>query len=168
MPPPLAAGELREYRDIGVAPLALGGRGGGQMVANDRVEPLLAAPQRDRIEREARLGGGDRIDPDPRVGLRRGGRHRWQVDRGGGGAGQRLDYAAVERVGKVRFGRRACRVRHVHRPLVPRPRPARGGEDGKPRGAQRGNQVPAYEAAGAHHQHVSGRGHGRRCRRWQR
>ena len=57
-----AANEAREYRQIGVAPLALGGRGGGRMAASAVVEPLLAAPERSRIEREARLGAGDRIE----------------------------------------------------------------------------------------------------------
>jgi hypothetical protein len=31
----------REFRDVGVAPLAMGGMSGGRMVAGERVEPLL-------------------------------------------------------------------------------------------------------------------------------
>jgi murein DD-endopeptidase MepM/ murein hydrolase activator NlpD len=52
----------REYRDIGIAPLGAGGRSGGRMAANDRVEPLLVAPERAQIDLEARLSGGDRIE----------------------------------------------------------------------------------------------------------
>ena len=52
----------REYRDLGVAPLALGGQSGGRMAASARVEPLLVAPERAQIDLEARLGGGDRIE----------------------------------------------------------------------------------------------------------
>jgi len=52
----------REYRDVGVAPLALGGRSGGRMTAGERVEPLLVAPERAAIELDARLGEGDRIE----------------------------------------------------------------------------------------------------------
>jgi len=52
----------REYRDIGVAPLGLGGRSGGRMAAGDRVEPLLFAPERAQVDLQARLGGGDRIE----------------------------------------------------------------------------------------------------------
>jgi murein DD-endopeptidase MepM/ murein hydrolase activator NlpD len=54
--------ESREYRDIGLAPLGAGGRSGGRMVANDRVEPLLSAPERAQIDLDARLGEGDRIE----------------------------------------------------------------------------------------------------------
>ncbi|MDQ3075148.1 MAG: M23 family metallopeptidase [Pseudomonadota bacterium] len=54
--------EAREYRDAGVAPLAMGGRSGGQMAASARVEPLLAAPERAQIALDARLGEGDRIE----------------------------------------------------------------------------------------------------------
>ncbi len=52
----------REYRDLGVAPLGAGGRSGGRMVASDRVEPLLVAPERTQIELDARLSEGDRIE----------------------------------------------------------------------------------------------------------
>lgn len=52
----------REYRDAGVAPLALGGKSGGRMAAGAAVEPLLAAPERTRIDLEARLRQGDRIE----------------------------------------------------------------------------------------------------------
>lgn len=52
----------REYRDIGIAPLGLGGRSGGRMAAGDRVEALLVAPERAQVDLEARLGGGDRIE----------------------------------------------------------------------------------------------------------
>ena len=52
----------REYRDIGVAPLTSGGRSGGRMVASDRVEPLLIAPERAQVELDARLSDGDRIE----------------------------------------------------------------------------------------------------------
>ena len=52
----------REYRDLGVAPLGAGGRSGGRMVATDRVEPLLVAPERAQIELDARLSKGDRIE----------------------------------------------------------------------------------------------------------
>jgi murein DD-endopeptidase MepM/ murein hydrolase activator NlpD len=52
----------REYRDAGVAPLALGGQSGGRMVASERVEPLLAAPERTTIELQTRLADNDRID----------------------------------------------------------------------------------------------------------
>jgi len=52
----------RHYRDLGVAPLGTSGRSGGRMVANDRVEPLLVAPERTQIELDARLSEGDRIE----------------------------------------------------------------------------------------------------------
>ena len=51
-----------EYREIGIAPLNLGGRSGGRMAAGDRVEPLLVAPERALVDLEARLGNGDRIE----------------------------------------------------------------------------------------------------------
>jgi murein DD-endopeptidase MepM/ murein hydrolase activator NlpD len=52
----------REYRDAGVAPLAMGGRSGGRMEAGARVEPLLVAPERAAIDLETRLAGNDRIE----------------------------------------------------------------------------------------------------------
>ena len=52
----------REYRDLGVAPLGAGGRSAGRMVASERVEPLLVAPERAQIELDARLGKSDRIE----------------------------------------------------------------------------------------------------------
>jgi murein DD-endopeptidase MepM/ murein hydrolase activator NlpD len=52
----------REFRDVGVAPLAMGGSSGGRMVAGDRVVPLLAAPERTAVDLEARLAGNDRIE----------------------------------------------------------------------------------------------------------
>ena len=52
----------REYHDLGVAPLGLGGRSGGRMAPGDRVEPLLVAPERAQVDLEARLGAGDRIE----------------------------------------------------------------------------------------------------------
>jgi murein DD-endopeptidase MepM/ murein hydrolase activator NlpD len=52
----------REYRDIGIAPLGFGGRSGGRMEANDRVETLMFAPERAQIDLDARLSGGDRIE----------------------------------------------------------------------------------------------------------
>jgi len=51
-----------EYRDLGIAPLGVGGRSGGRMAANARVEPLLVAPERAQVDLEARLSGGDRIE----------------------------------------------------------------------------------------------------------
>ncbi len=54
--------EAGEYRDLGVAPLSRGGRSGGRMVATDRVEALLVAPERAQVELDARLGAGDRIE----------------------------------------------------------------------------------------------------------
>ncbi len=58
----LGAVSAREYRDIGVSPLGLGGRSGGRMIGGDRVEALLAAPERAAIDLDARLGEGDRIE----------------------------------------------------------------------------------------------------------
>jgi murein DD-endopeptidase MepM/ murein hydrolase activator NlpD len=58
----LSASEASEYRDLGVAPLGAGGRSGGRMVAGERVEPLLVAPERTQIELDARLSQGDRIE----------------------------------------------------------------------------------------------------------
>ena len=52
----------RQYRALGVAPLGMGGSSDGRMVANDRVEPLLVAPERARIELDARVSEGDRIE----------------------------------------------------------------------------------------------------------
>ena len=52
----------REYHEIGVAPLSLGGRSGGRMAAGERVEPLLVAPERAQVDLEARLGNGDRTE----------------------------------------------------------------------------------------------------------
>jgi murein DD-endopeptidase MepM/ murein hydrolase activator NlpD len=52
----------REYREIGIAPLNLGGRSGGRMAPGVRVEPLLVAPERALVDLEARLGSGDRIE----------------------------------------------------------------------------------------------------------
>ena len=52
----------RQYRDVGVAPLGVGGRSGGRMVASERVEPLLVAPERTQVELDARLSEGDRIE----------------------------------------------------------------------------------------------------------
>ena len=52
----------REYRDLGVAPLGAGGRGGGSMAATDRVQALLVAPERALVELDARLSEGDRIE----------------------------------------------------------------------------------------------------------
>ena len=52
----------REYRDLGVAPLGVGGRGGGRMAATDRVQALLVAPERALVELDARLSEGDRIE----------------------------------------------------------------------------------------------------------
>ena len=58
----LSERSARQYRDLGVAPLGAGGRSGGRMIANDRVEPLLVAPERTRVELDARLSEGDRIE----------------------------------------------------------------------------------------------------------
>ena len=58
----LSDSEAHQYRDLGVAPLGTGGRSGGRMVANNRVEPLLAAPERSQINLDARLSAGDRIE----------------------------------------------------------------------------------------------------------
>ncbi|MCY7398639.1 MAG: hypothetical protein LH466_07380, partial [Sphingomonas bacterium] len=52
----------RHYREVGLAPLAMGGRSGGRMAANDRVIPLLVAPERAQVELDARLSEGDRIE----------------------------------------------------------------------------------------------------------
>ena len=58
----LTEDSARQYRDLGVAPLGLGGRSGGRMVASERVESLLAAPERSQIDLDARLSAGDRIE----------------------------------------------------------------------------------------------------------
>ncbi len=58
----LSESTAREYRDLGIAPLGAGGRSGGRMVAGERVEPLLVAPERTQIELDARLSQGDRIE----------------------------------------------------------------------------------------------------------
>ncbi|HXH15373.1 MAG TPA: M23 family metallopeptidase [Sphingomonas sp.] len=52
----------RHYREVGVAPLAMGGRSSGRMAANNRVIPLLVAPERAQVELDARLSEGDRIE----------------------------------------------------------------------------------------------------------
>ncbi len=61
-PAALDIDSAQQYRDVGIAPLGLGGRSGGRMVAGDRVDALLAAPERAAIDLDARLGEGDRIE----------------------------------------------------------------------------------------------------------
>ncbi len=57
-----SAAEAREYRDIGIRSIDAGSRSGPRMVASDKVETLLIAPERAQIELGMRIGAGDRID----------------------------------------------------------------------------------------------------------
>ena len=124
--PPSSDDAAREYRDIGVAPLGAGARSGGRMVANDRVEPLLAAPERAQVDLDAaaRRGRPHRRAADARRRACRPTRSRVARMVHGVGAARARRRAPRSR---IRLGKREARrlaQRRPHRaPRRARPRP---------------------------------------------